>query len=117
DMGLDMGKLLGQALLPVLVCVFFDRRHAARLKEVKAGLGLVALAAGARAQAHSVAVPASAFRGDLLRVPELGFQIANPGKDWAWTKAPHPVAKAVQYDVASPDATMKFMVNVVKPDA
>jgi hypothetical protein len=115
DLGLNMGKLFGQALLPVLLCVFFDRRHAARAKEVKAALVLVALAAAAQAQ--PVAVPASAFRDDLLRVPELGFQIASPGKDWAWTKVPHPAGKAVQYDVASPDATMKFMVNVVKPDA
>jgi len=115
DMGFQVGKLLGQALLPVLLCVFFDRRHAARVKELKAALVLVALAAAAQAQ--PVALPASAFRDSLLRVPELGFQIASPGKDWAWTKAPHPAGKAVQYDVASPDATMKFMVNVVKPDA
>jgi hypothetical protein len=115
DVGLSIGKLLGQALLPVLACVYFDRRHAARLKQVSAALVLVALATAAQAQ--PIALPASAFRDNLLRVPELGFQIASPGKDWAWTKAPHPAGKAVQYDVASPDATMKFMVNVVKPDA
>jgi hypothetical protein len=117
DMGFQMGKLLGQALLPVLLCVFFDRRHAARVKELKAALVLVALGLATAAQAQPVAVPASAFRDSLLRVPELGFQIASPGRDWAWTKAPHPAGKVVQYDVASPDATMKFMVNVVKPDA
>jgi hypothetical protein len=38
DMGLQMGKLLGQALLPVLLCVFFDRRHAARVRGAKAAL-------------------------------------------------------------------------------
>jgi hypothetical protein len=32
EMGLNMGKLIGQALLPVLLCIFFDRRHAARVK-------------------------------------------------------------------------------------
>ena len=120
DMGFQMGKLLGQALLPALLCVFFDRRHNARVKEpkeVKAALVLVALGLATAAQAQPVAVPASAFRDSLLRVPELGFQIASPGRDWAWTKAPHPAGKAVQYDVASPDATQKFMVNVVKPDA
>ena len=36
DSGRNMGKLLGQALLPVLVCVFFDRRHAARVKAATA---------------------------------------------------------------------------------
>lgn len=116
DMGFQMGKLLGQALLPVLLCVFFDRRHAARAKQLKVTTAAVLLLAAA-AQAQPVAVPASAFRDNLLRVPELGFQIASPGKDWAWTKAPHPAGRSVQYDVASPDATMKFMVNVVKPDA
>jgi hypothetical protein len=116
DMARDVGYLLGQALLPVLACVFFDRRHAARVKQLKATTAAVLLLAAA-AQAQPVAVPASAFRGDVLRVPELGFQIASPGTDWTWTKAPHPAAKAVQYDVASPDATMKFMVNVVKADA
>jgi hypothetical protein len=116
DMGFQMGKLLGQALLPVLLCVFFDRRHAARAKQLKVTTAAVLLLAAA-AQAQPLAVPASAFRDNLLRVPELGFQIASPGKDWAWTKTPHPAGKAVQYDVASPDATMKFMVNVVKPEA
>jgi hypothetical protein len=32
DTGLDVGKQIGQAVLPVLLCVFFDRRHAARVK-------------------------------------------------------------------------------------
>jgi hypothetical protein len=91
DMGFQMGKLLGQALLPVLLCVFFDRRHAARAKQLKVTTAAVLLLAAA-AQ-------------------------AQPVKDWAWTKAPHPAGRSVQYDVASPDATMKFMVNVVKPDA
>lgn len=117
ETGGNMGKLVGQALLPVLLCVFFDRRHAARVKEAKGAAALVLLGLAAAAQAQPVAVPASAFRDNVLRVPELGFEVASPGKDWAWTKAPHPRGKAVQYDVASPDATMKFMLNVVKPDA
>jgi hypothetical protein len=38
DAGFQVGRLLGQALLPVLVCVYFDRRHAARVKETKAAV-------------------------------------------------------------------------------
>jgi hypothetical protein len=36
DTGFQMGKLLGGALVPVLLCVFFDRRHAARVGRAKA---------------------------------------------------------------------------------
>jgi len=36
SLGFDLGKLLGQALVPVLLCVFFDRRHAARVKAATA---------------------------------------------------------------------------------
>jgi hypothetical protein len=32
DTGYQMGKLLGQALVPVLLCVFSERRHAAQVK-------------------------------------------------------------------------------------
>ncbi|MET0555196.1 MAG: hypothetical protein ABW221_19295 [Vicinamibacteria bacterium] len=36
DVGFQMGRLLGQALVPVALCVLFDRRHAARVKTAAA---------------------------------------------------------------------------------
>ena len=74
-------------------------------------------ASDARQAGASEPVPASAFKGKTLVVPDLGFSIDSPGPKWTWTKMANPAARLVQFYADDSDANDRFIVAVQQPDA
>ena len=68
-----------------------------------------------------VPVPASAFKGAVMTIPEWGFSVESPSRAWTWasSKAVQQVEGVTmtltQFAGASPDESERFLISIVPP--
>lgn len=85
------------------------------------GLVMCLRAGDAQQGASLVPVPASAFKGTLMSLPDWGFSVESPAKfwTWAWMKIEQPVLGQplilTQFVGSAPDETERFLVSIAPP--
>lgn len=85
------------------------------------GLVICSISSNARQATPLVPVPASAFKGTVMSVPDWGFSVESPDKNWTWSwmKTEQAVLglplSLTQFVGSAPDDSERFLVSIVPP--